>query len=315
MYLCTGPRRIEYICIAYLAIVSTIAPGLPPASVYPGSLVVIVGAYVGLCSLPVLAFRAARGRGSRAMFFRCLALIGTGISIDRLLVLNSHLAVLKLDRYLYALDLRTIGFEPGFALAASGIHRYLLPIESFTYYSLPLATTLVYAGHIRAAKPRSANFLLIATANMIIGYALYMFYPAAGPVYAFPGSFGAHAPVLRGVYAQAISAPANAMPSLHISAALLIWWNSRHLPWARRVAMAYLCLTVLATLGLGEHYFLDLVVAVPYALFIQAIGERGRSRLTSVAAGAGIVAAWLFALRFGFSVLSSSPCCYVPAWS
>jgi hypothetical protein len=39
----------------------------------------------------------------------------------------------------------------------------------------------------------------------------------------------------------------------------------------RSIALAFLVFTVLATLGTGEHYFVDLMVAFPFALMIQAI--------------------------------------------
>jgi hypothetical protein len=53
---------------------------------------------------------------------------------------------------------------------------------------------------------------------------------------------------------------------------LLAWWNSKGLSrWIRAVAMAFLIFTVLATLGIGEHYFVDLVVAFPFALMVQAL--------------------------------------------
>jgi PAP2 superfamily len=56
----------------------------------------------------------------------------------------------------------------------------------------------------------------------------------------------------------------NAIPSLHSAWALLIWWSTRYCrAWTRLVATVFLALTPLATLGLGEHYLIDLVVALP----------------------------------------------------
>jgi hypothetical protein len=53
---------------------------------------------------------------------------------------------------------------------------------------------------------------------------------------------------------------------------LLVWWNSKGLArWIRAIALAFVVFTVLATLGTGEHYFVDLVVAFPFALMVQAL--------------------------------------------
>jgi hypothetical protein len=48
---------------------------------------------------------------------------------------------------------------------------------------------------------------------------------------------------------------------------LLIWWSLRYSKnWMRVLATVFLALTLLATLGLGEHYPIDLVVALPFAV-------------------------------------------------
>jgi membrane-associated phospholipid phosphatase len=61
--------------------------------------------------------------------------------------------------------------------------------------------------------------------------------------------------------------PRNAVPSLHSAWALLIWWSLRYSKnWMRGLATVFLALTLLATLGLGEHYPIDLVVALPFAV-------------------------------------------------
>ena len=71
-------------------------------------------------------------------------------------------------------------------------------------------------------------------------------------------------------------APRNAMPSVHVAATLLVFWNSIGWPkWARAITAVFLLLTVLATLGFGEHYLVDLVVAVPFCLAVQAAWTTG----------------------------------------
>lgn len=68
------------------------------------------------------------------------------------------------------------------------------------------------------------------------------------------------------------------MPSLHFSSALLILWYARKLPLGRWIAGAYLLLTAASTMGGGEHYFLDLVMALPYAAMIYRLGNYAAKR-------------------------------------
>jgi hypothetical protein len=103
------------------------------------------------------------------------------------------------------------------------------------------------------------------------------------------------------------------MPSLHTIIVLLAWWHSRSLPsWCRVLAGVWLIGTLLATLGFGFHYLVDLVVAVPYALAIQAfcvpcLAWRAPIRLAALALGAGLVAGWLVVLRFHLDWLMPTP--------
>jgi hypothetical protein len=103
------------------------------------------------------------------------------------------------------------------------------------------------------------------------------------------------------------------MPSLHTTWALLLWWNARPLAaWFRAIMGGYLVFTVLATLGFGVHYAVDLVVAVPFALAAQATLAPGlaaspRRRAAAALFGAALVVAWLLVLRFGAPWLIAFP--------
>jgi hypothetical protein len=92
--------------------------------------------------------------------------------------------------------------------------------------------------------------------------------------------------------------PRNAIPSLHVAWCLLVVYNSWwYRSWALRTyALISLALTAAATLGLGEHYLIDLIVAAPLSVAIQAGVER---RWIPAAGNLAIVVAWLVALRMG----------------
>src|SRR5262249_6129821 len=108
------------------------------------------------------------------------------------------------------------------------------------------------------------------------------------------------------------SNPRNGMPSLHLAGILLSWWHVRPYGLLPRVITALLGLfTVLATLGLGEHYLVDLVVAFPFTLAVQAacMPQEGALRRVSRAALLGsvlLVAGWYVLLFQGVSLFLHS---------
>jgi hypothetical protein len=71
-------------------------------------------------------------------------------------------------------------------------------------------------------------------------------------------------------------------------------------------------LTVFATLGTGEHYFVDLVASMPFAIAIQAIVSPHeivpvRIRLTTAGIGLGLTLTWLFLVRYATKLMFVSP--------
>jgi hypothetical protein len=101
----------------------------------------------------------------------------------------------------------------------------------------------------------------------------------------------------------ALRGPRNAIPSLHMAWVLLTWWYSRGLAWwERSIVFAFVAFTVCATMGTGEHYFFDLVVAYPFALLLQGLCTWSLSwtrpeRLTALLFGTLGTIGWLAALR------------------
>jgi hypothetical protein len=151
-----------------------------------------------------------------------------------------------------------------------------------------------------------------------IGVLCYNMLPACGPVHLFGAAFPWN-PLSTADAMQLDVVPVlmkgarNAIPSLHMTWVLLVWWNSRGLArWVRAIAMLFVVLTVLATLGTGEHYFIDLVVAFPFSLMVQALcsysmplreGERRSANLF----GTFATLIWLALLSFSVKIFWSSP--------
>jgi hypothetical protein len=93
-------------------------------------------------------------------------------------------------------------------------------------------------------------------------FLFYFLFPAVGP---------AHFDWVRGVPFPLN--PLNCMPSMHFGWALLIAMNARS--WPLRCGLwCYAGLIALATIATGEHYLVDLLAAVPYALAVQRMSTR-----------------------------------------
>ncbi len=240
-----------------------------------------------------------------------LSLLPLGIvlfALTALVVLTPTLALSRvLDSYLYLFD-GSLGFQPSFLLGQL-FSRYKLAADlgRETYFALPLVIGLACAAHLKRGSPW--KLLGILASAGLLGYMLYAVFPATGPRYAagatFPNSPHPFA-TLRGLHphpiAMAVPVPRNAMPSLHMAWALLIWYNSRQLSRVSRgLALTYVLVTVVDTLGTGEHYLADLVVALPFSVAVQALWTcvQATTRYAVLAGGASLTLIWLVALRYG----------------
>ena len=210
------------------------------------------------------------------------------------------------DRLLYVFDLK-FGGPPSWVIGQLlRAHPWLLKACGYVYNSLPLGLSVCLAIQWRD-RQRNANMVvdLRWVALGVVGFLLYQVSPAAGPVYLFGKDFPFGVPNLAGLAIQPAwlqPAARNGMPSLHVGWTLLLFWNIRRRGWwMGAIAAAYLTLTALATLGFGEHYLVDLMIAPALALAIQAACTRtnARFRWVAMATGAIITLAWLLAFRTG----------------
>jgi hypothetical protein len=183
---------------------------------------------------------------------------------------------------------------------------------------LALPIVLVYAGQFVRSKRKSFPVMLAFLITGSVGILFYNLFPACGPQHLLPQRFPFF-PLPIGTIARvylkpvAIEGPCHAIPSLPMAWTLLAWWYSRGLTWwERSIAMTFLVFTGVATLGTGEHYFVDLVVAFPLALLIEAIGSSSRSyrdpqRVSAFLFGLAVTLACLVALRDREKLFWASP--------
>ncbi len=259
----------------------------------------------GLASVVALGSRAAdsdRGSEPRGWFQLAVMLPAFGMVMALALDLTFPLHAWAWDPIVLGLD-AAFG-QPSFAVGrVAASHPSLLTLLSLVYLFLPVAL----AGMLVLERRHSARergllrpFLLAA----VVGYALYQVYPVVGPGPLFGTRFPYGAAVLPGppqhrIDVTAISDPRNCMPSLHVAWALLIYWHARALGKVARAAGAvWLVSTIFATLAMGQHYFVDLVVAVPFAAVIDALAAGGGSgqtifaRRRLIATAGGLLAIW-----------------------
>jgi hypothetical protein len=273
-----------------------------------------------------LLWSEAEGReNASSLLAPALILIVFIYGCARVLSLTSGLSPLTYDAWLYALD-GSLGFQPSFSLGRIMYDSTLLTRSALlTYLSLPFAMGVVCAWNMPAgARKISWRMLTVILIAGVAGWLLYNVVPGTGPIYAFAADFpwqNLSYHELSGLALQKMSLPTtiprNAMPSLHVAWVTLMFWNSRKFPAALRAAvLAFLILTVIATLGSGQHYLVDLVVSLPFALTVQALASfllpeksilaRSR-RIRAAAAGFAVTMAWLLLVRFGVSFALQSP--------
>ena len=215
------------------------------------------------------------------------------------------------DRILYAFDTK-FGGPPSWVIGRLlRAHPRLLQACGYVYDSLPLGLAVCLAIQWRDRQRNahiSVDLRWLSVALGVVGFLLYQVSPAAGPIYLFGKDFPFHVPNLAGFAIQPAwlqPAARNGMPSLHVGWTLLLFWNMRRRNWWMAVlAGTYLTLTALATLGFGEHYLADLMVAPALALAIQAACTRTNARFRWIAMASGMIVtlAWLIAFRTGVAL-------------
>jgi hypothetical protein len=252
----------------------------------------------------------------RAFLLLAAALLGSTIVGPFFLFLGIQIHPVTYDAQLYAAD-GALGLQPSFVVGQwLARFPFLAQTASVFYETLALMFLLILVLQLRAARLPVLDILPVFLIAGVAGVLLYLVFPVVGPVFAFGTAFPNLAPPVGEVLANPPASPLvprNCMPSLHMAWTLLFFWHARPFAvWVRVLAGTYLAFTVLATLGFGLHYLVDLVVAFPFALAIQAIclragpGSEPRRRRALVV-GILLTSLWFVVLLHGLVVLTFSP--------
>lgn len=185
------------------------------------------------------------------------------------------------------------------------------------YGLTPLAFLSVALLQLRGRPPHVASALLTWVVLTGCAFLAYHALPITGPRYVFgSGTFLAalQSPERQPLdLAQVGPYPRNGLPSMHFGwcfAASILWWRSRTRLWSRAAMIAVTTLTTAATLYTGEHYVVDLVVAVPFvlgAIALCTVDVAWRSRSFVVAAGFISWLVWVLLLRLQIVLFIERP--------
>jgi hypothetical protein len=280
--------------------------------------------FAGVGSFLVMSVRAVwaeNGTTRRMLLYAAIPaalFVGSEYFASTMLAWTTAAHPKTLDLYLlsfdYSLRVELAALAGRLFVTQPWIHTISLVI----YVGLAIPIALVYAGRLVAFKERAFPSMLAFLITGPVGILFYNLFPACGPHAAFRSNFPfrpfpiADLPRLL-LEPVAFVGPRNAMPSLHLAWVLLAWWYSRGLAWYERlIALAFLAGTAFATLGTGEHWFVDLIVAFPFALMIQGIccysvSWREKERLISILFGLFTTLAWFAMLRYEPKFFWTSP--------
>jgi len=279
--------------------------------------------FAGLGSLAVLGTRTiwARNQDRTLFLYAFLPAVLFAASEYMASTLLDYTEILHpktFDLYLYSVD-SSLRVQFSFLLGQMFARYQWLRFSGLVFYiALPLPLALVYAARLRLKNKNAFPVMLAFLVTGPLGILFYNMVPATGPVHIFGQGFPWHPLstsqamhlVLKTI---PVKGARNAIPSLHLAWVLLVWWNSKGLSrWIRVIALAFVIFTVLATLGTGEHYFVDLVVAYPFAMMVQALclyplPFKSGSRRAAFLFGTFASLAWMALISFATPFLWISP--------
>ncbi len=279
--------------------------------------------FVGLAALAVLGAHSIWAEGDERKlllygFLPSVLFVASEWMATTLLDVTETLHPKTFDLFLYSFD---CSLRVQFSFLMGQIFwkwQWVRFVCLIIYIALPLPLALVYAAQLRRKKENALAVMLAFLLTGPLGVLFYNMLPACGPAHVFGAGFPWHplstAEAMRmNVVPVLLKGARNAIPSLHMAWVLLVWWNSKGLArWVRAIALIFLVLTAMATLGTGEHYFIDLVVAFPFALMVQALCSyslpfRGGARRSAFLFGTFVTLIWLALLSFTTKFFWSSP--------
>lgn len=270
-----------------------------------------VGAFASLC---VRSFAVPGDRHSFSSLKSAVILPGFALAASLGMQFSLNLPRETFDLYLYKFDGR-LGFQASF-WCGQLLQRFsgLKEFESLVYDALGVMPAVVFAAGLRLKRHLPFNPLAAFVWAGLAAYCLYQICPGTAPFAVFHSAYPSNPPPSSWIPLHRIEVPGswrNAMPSMHVTWALLAFSCSIVLPlWMRWLTGIFVALTCLATLGLGQHYLIDLIVACPFTVAVSAacvaIPLSVPRRSQALVIGCLATLAWLFMLRLGWMTVAPS---------
>ena len=219
----------------------------------------LIAAFIGALLVPwvfavvilLIASRFRRDRGKRRQDFLTAmgltALMGVSTSLNMWLALHVPRTI---DARLWHWN-EVLHLDPMAVIYFMETHENLGIFMQVAYYALPIVMAIAW---IKEQNPTLRRAVAIAG---VCGWIFSAIFPALGPHWYIDG------------YTMAMR---HCIPSLEWTWALLLALNARS-HW-RVPSWIYSVLLGIAAILLGEHYLVDLIVAVPYAFAVQWLARR-----------------------------------------
>jgi hypothetical protein len=161
---------------------------------------------------------------------------------------------------------------------------------------------------LNGRKPYVCSAILVSIIMTGLACIAYQFCPMIGPYHHFGFDFAqvyTHPDSVGYSIIAPMPTPRNAMPSMHfgwVFAGCILWFQSDTHFWSRLGFVLATFFMAVATLYTGEHYLIDLIVAVPFVLSSIALATTGISfkykpRVFVIVAGYLTWFVWILFLR------------------
>ncbi len=265
----------------------------------------VLGAFMVLSRLLTRHGRAWRKALSCILCASCL-FVGAIIAWS---ILDAAVIFLPLvyDPVLYRIDAMLglgAAYRLGDLLNANQAFRHFILI--LYKYNLVFAIPALFSEVFYARKAAAELTLQLLVSSFLV-FPLFCMMPALAPAFFFGGLFPDHLPPAQSLATQVIGTNIgtirNTFPSLHACWALLIFLALRDSPlWHRSLGALFVLVTVIATLGFGEHYAVDWVAALPLVLLVRGVccaslPLASPLRQCCVMTGILLLALWVVAVR------------------
>lgn len=260
-----------------------------------------------------------RWRDHLAFLFKFL-LIPVLAIVSQYFLLNFFHQHLTQDPLLFAFD-ATLGFDPSFILGQVYLKLpYLIQLLLCVIYATITLALAITCTTIDATDNSTRNKLLIEFIFLgIVGYGLYRIIPACGTSGFFGSAYPLHPPtplLNPNVFSEPAFVgilPNNCVPSLHTAWILCLWrylWQSK--PRWRWIISTWAALGLFATIVVGQHYVVDVVVGFAFALTIQSLFTDNIPwsqpiRVFSFLSGLILCSSWFLLIKFGIDLMRITP--------